>query len=101
MRRTSGAKALINSIPYATAEAVPFVQSIFPQLSRPTKPGPAGTFRAFRAFCALFWGAVSAWLRSRLCLGQDSNKGIKLGWVHIAHGDDLEAVRRRGINGES
>jgi hypothetical protein len=35
--RTSGAKALIGVVFYGTAEAVPFVQSVFPQ---PVQSGP-------------------------------------------------------------
>ena len=46
-------------------------------------------------------GLCRAHLRRRLCLGQNSDKGIKIGGVDVTHGDDLEVARGRGLDRES
>ena len=42
-----------------------------------------------------------AHLRRRLRLGQNSDKRIKIGGIHVTDGDDLEVVRRRRLDRES
>jgi hypothetical protein len=40
-------------------------------------------------------------LGSRLRLSQNSDKGIKIGGVHVTHGDDLEVARGRRLDRKS